>query len=151
VLDALPDLTPEQIERLWNALADNSKSAGILNAAAALATCSPQSSNWNTYAPTICNQLIGRDSQTATAWAQFFEPVKQYLIPELRKSYRNSDPELAARRALATDLLSRYASDEPEVLVDLSASADARQFEILKPVLIERGEGTDRPLVSRSP
>jgi hypothetical protein len=69
------------------------------------------------------------------AWADYFAPVKALLIPHLCTVFRDADPGRAPHRALATDLIGKYAADDPELLSQLLTNADARQFEMLLTLL----------------
>ena len=54
--------------------------------------------------------------------------------------FRDPQPERAAERKLATNLLADYAADRPEALADLAMDADAAQFAVIFPKAGAHGE-----------
>lgn len=128
------------VERLWLEAGDTEPSPRVLRAAAALATFDPQGECWQVLAPRVIQDLVHENSLNAAVWARQFEPVKGLLVPGLRQEFGDKSVERAAQRALAADLLASYAADDPQLLVELLTTADARQFNLLFPLLAAYSE-----------
>ncbi len=132
------------VEALWREAGAAEPSPRALRAAAALAAYDPNDERWATHAPGVVADLVNENSLYAGFWAQHFEPVKTSLLPHLCAAARDSAPDRAAQRALATDLVATYAADDPQLLVELLTTADARQFNVLFPALAAHGEQAAR-------
>ena len=61
-------------------------------------------------------------------WMENLRPVKGKLLGPLIAIFRDRRTERSAERALATDILADYASDQPDTIADLVLDADERQF-----------------------
>ena len=67
-------------------------------------------------------------------------PSRSRLLAPLADIFRDRQPERAAERTLATNLLADYAADQPQVLADLLMDADEKQFAVIYPKFKEQGE-----------
>ena len=136
---ALAPYNATLLDKLWSEVAVEGEASGRLNAAAALALYDARNAKWSSHGEEVANRLVRQDSFTAAAWAGYFAPVKPHLIPQLCAVYRDATATRAAQRALATDLLSSYAADDPKLLAKLLETADARQFSMMMTPLRAHG------------
>jgi len=133
--DALYPYRDSMIERLWSTAEgqEAAKAALRLRAAAALAHYDPDSPKWDKFSAAVASDLVQENPIFSGLWSEAFRPVKDRLIPALSATFRDANPERAAERSLATNLLADYAADQPGVLADLLLDADERQFGIIFP------------------
>jgi eukaryotic-like serine/threonine-protein kinase len=163
LLDALPDEVPvirdalapyrqDLLEKLWAVALkpEKIKEPGRLRAAAALAKYDPQSGRWAKCSPLVVNNLVLENPVYLGQWSQAFRPVKKSLIVPLADIFRDRNPERAAERTLATNLLADYAADQPQVLANLLMDADDKQFAVIFRVVGGgwRAMGKDHPFAS---
>jgi len=100
-----------------------------LRAAAALAEFDPQSPRWNEVArPTVAAMLAANPLDWGT-WIDGLRPVREYLIPALAERFR--DHTAVEQCYGAASVCAEYAADRPEILADLAADSDPRQFSVL--------------------
>jgi len=133
IRDALLPRKTGLLDRLWPAAlaTGNARGAAGLRAASALALYDPQDRRWAEAAPLAADDLVREDPIFFGQWARMFVPVKASLLVPLSAIYRDSDPDRATERSLATNLLADYAADNPAVLADLLMDADEKQFAVL--------------------
>jgi serine/threonine protein kinase/formylglycine-generating enzyme required for sulfatase activity len=79
-------------------------------------------------------------------WLEDFRPVRKQLLKPPAAVFRDHRPERSAERSLATDLLTDYAADRPELLADLLLDAEPKQFAVLFQKLQAKGEDGLAPL-----
>jgi formylglycine-generating enzyme required for sulfatase activity len=129
-------------DRLWRVVKrpEKEKEHQRLRAACALALYDPESPKWSEASPDVVQQLVTENAVHLGVWMDGFKDVKGKLIPSLKTVFRDPKEEHAAERARATDLLAGYAGEQPEVLADLLADADAKQYAVLFPLLEARRE-----------
>ena len=153
LLDAAPNevpvirdaLAPHQdtlLKRLWAVVEapDKGKESQRLRAAAALAKYDPDNQRWGKTGTLVDNDLVLENPVFLGQWSEVFRPVKNQLLPRLSEIFRDHQPERTAERSVATNLLSDYAADRPDVLADLVMDTDEKQFAVIYPKLKERGE-----------
>jgi formylglycine-generating enzyme required for sulfatase activity len=135
VCDVLRDHSRYYVNRFWNVLRDRQSDPGRrLRAACALAILDPGNPAWSHYAADIVPILVRENPFLTPRWAEFLRASAPSLLPPLAATFRDpKQPE--AVRNLATGLLADWAADQPEMLADLLADADAYAFAILFPVL----------------
>src|SRR5262249_13464328 len=89
------------------------------------------------------------------AWVALLEPVGPKLLPALAAEFRQPFParateeeraELRQRRRLAATVLAQYAAERADLLTDVLADADPRQFEVVFPKLARHGVSAIRRL-----
>ncbi len=119
---------------------DKGKEPQRLRAAAALAKYDPESGRWGKAGALVGNDLVRENPVFLGQWSEAFRPIKGSLVSPLSDIYRDHQPERAAERSLATNILADYAADQPKVLADLVMDADEKQFAILFPKLEDRRE-----------
>ena len=69
-----------------------------------------------------------------------FSSGEEPASSRLSEIFRDHQPERAAERSLATNLLADYAADQPQLLADLLMDADEKQFAVIYPKFKEHGE-----------
>jgi serine/threonine protein kinase/formylglycine-generating enzyme required for sulfatase activity len=134
--DALLPYQQILAERLWTAAQEpaNHHAQARLRAACALARYDPDNPRWAQIDEAIAQDLVEVPAGNLAAWLDLFRPVAPNLLEPLARIFRN-DKRRETERSLATALLSEYAADQPEFLVDLLLDADVVQFSALYPRL----------------
>ncbi|HTU88939.1 MAG TPA: SUMF1/EgtB/PvdO family nonheme iron enzyme [Gemmataceae bacterium] len=142
IRDALAPHKDGLIDKLWAAAEapDKGKELQRLRAAAALANYDPASAKWAKCSALIVGDLVQENPVFLLYWSEAYRPVKDALLKPLADIFRDPRPERAAERSLATNLLTDYAADKPQVLADLLMDADDKQFAVLFPKFKEQGE-----------
>jgi formylglycine-generating enzyme required for sulfatase activity len=142
VVRALDSHKVELLDRLW-ALAESQetgKESPRLPAAAALAIYDPKSEKWVTCSPLVVHELVLENPIFLGQWSEAFRPVKDSFLAPLAEIFRDQQPERAAERTLATNLLADYAADQPQLLANLLMEADEKQFAVIYPIFQKQGE-----------
>jgi formylglycine-generating enzyme required for sulfatase activity len=101
----------------------------------------PDSPRWQAAGAWAVGPLLGAveaDPLHLGAWAGALRPVRTRLTGPLHQAFAGSGR--ADRRRLAAGILQDYAADDPPLLADLLADADAPQFALLLPRLEARRE-----------
>src|SRR5262249_26576931 len=119
-----------------------------LRAAAALVKFDQAGEGWSKSSNLVVNDLVLENQVFLGQWSELFRPVKDSLLPPLGDVFRDRNPDRAAERTLATNLLMDYAADQPQVLADLLMDADEKQFAVVFPGLKKRGDDGVRILTS---
>jgi formylglycine-generating enzyme required for sulfatase activity len=150
--DRLLDGAPHEVPVLVNALAPHAESLSgrlwgavekpipgresrRLRAGAALAKYAPENPRWTAAGELIATDLVRENPVFLGQWTEAFRPVKGRLIPKLSAIFDDRHAERGAERSLATNVLADYASDRPDTLAELLATADESQFAVLFPKL----------------
>jgi eukaryotic-like serine/threonine-protein kinase len=130
------------LDKLWAVVEkpDKGKEKQRLRAAAALAKYDPESEKWTKSSALVVNDLVRENAVFLGQWSEAFKFVKGRLVSPLSDTFRDHQPERAAERTLATNLLADYAADQPQVLADLLMDADEKQFAVLYPKCKEHGQ-----------
>ena len=110
-----------------------------LRAAAALAAYAPDDPRWNGVAGLVVDDLVRENPVHVGHWSENLRPVAIRLLPPLSAYFRDSRPESAAERNLATNLIVDYASNRPAMLADLLMDSDEKQFAVLFPKVVGDG------------
>lgn len=129
------ELTPE----LWRRFEDRRAEPGVrLRAAAALAAFDPGNKRWADAAEPVAAVLLEQNLSQISDWLQVFAPVRHVLLAPLAHTF--VDANHPSKQLLATDVLTLYAADQPEMLVDLMLRANPAQYKQLWPVFeVHRG------------
>ena len=141
IRDALAPHKDALLNKLWAVVEapGNGKESQRLRGAAALAKYDPESPQWAKVQEAVTNDLVTVPAVYLAAWLEFFRPVRAQLRPPLAAIFR----EIGRRdveRSLATDILTDYAADQPQVLADLLMDADEKQFAVIYPKFKDQGE-----------
>jgi formylglycine-generating enzyme required for sulfatase activity len=142
IRDALAPHQEALRDQLWNVVLNppRGKETQRLRAAAALALSDPANEKWKTAGTLVVDDLVQENVFFLGQWRMAFQPVRNALLAPLCVIFRDQRPERVAERKLATDLLTEYAADRPEVLADLLLDADEKQFAVIYTKLKEQGE-----------
>jgi formylglycine-generating enzyme required for sulfatase activity len=135
IRDALAPHQDRPRDRLW-AVAEKperGKEAQRLRAAAALAQYDLASAAWAKFGPQVVHDLVRENPVYLGQWSEAFRPVQDAFLPPLAAIFRDRNPDQAAERSLATNLLADYAAGHPTVLADLLLDAEEKQFTVLYP------------------
>jgi formylglycine-generating enzyme required for sulfatase activity/serine/threonine protein kinase len=139
VRNALKPHAPELKEELWRkAKADNA--AGQFRALVALADFDTNSPNWQRSADTALAKMLKDDPFYLGQWVEALRPIKHHLLASLEEVFRGKIEQLRDYRQVAASILADYAAREPELLARLILDADAKQYTVVKPVLMKHRE-----------
>ena len=150
VRDALQPHAAALLDRLWRT-ADTAGTGERFRALVTLAAFDPQGAGWAKQQTTAVEVLVTANPLHLGTWARGLHPVRGALLAPLGDLFRTApSPE---QRAVAALLLADYAADRPDVLADLIADANSRQFALLLPVLRrhEQAVALLRQEVTRTP
>jgi len=131
------------LEKLWAVVETPAKGreSQRLRAASALANNDPENQRWAKVQEAVGDDLVNEPAVDLAAWMGSLRPVKNRLIPQLSKIFRDQRTGRTAERILATSVLADYAADRSQVLADLLMDAvDEKQFTVIYKTLKERGE-----------
>src|SRR5208282_4645725 len=106
----------------------------------ALAKYDPESLRWEKAGASVVDDLVLENPVFLGLWSEAFRPVANRLFSRLSEIFRDHQPERAAERSLATNLLADYVSDQSQVVADLLMDADEKQFVVIYPKFKEQGE-----------
>jgi serine/threonine protein kinase/formylglycine-generating enzyme required for sulfatase activity len=136
--------------KLWAVVQapEKGKEGQRLRAAAALVKFDQAGEGWSKSSNLVVNDLVLENPVFLGQWSELFRPVKDSLVPPLGDVFRDRNPDRAAERTLATNLLMDYAADQPQVLADLLMDADEKQFAVAFPGLKKRADDGVRILTS---
>jgi formylglycine-generating enzyme required for sulfatase activity len=142
IRDALAPHQEPLLDKLWTVAEapEKGKESRRLRAASALAKYDPDSERWGKAGTLVVNDLVLENPIFLGQWSEQLRPVKNRLLPQLSKVFRDHQPEHTSERSLATNLLADYAAGQPQVLADLLMDADEKQFAMIYPKLKENGE-----------
>ncbi len=104
--------------------------ASRFRAGCVLAALDPANINWEPVFDDIADHHVTENPLLAGRWAELFAPLGKRLVQPLVRVFRDSkrsEPE----RFLAASLLTDYANDRTELLVELLTESGPREFAIL--------------------
>ena len=134
---SLPDaMTP----KLWTVL-ETAKpgDASLLPAASALASYAPDDGKWEAVGGKVAQALVSVNSLLLRPWIEALRPVHNRLMAPLDTIFRDkSRPESV--HSLATDILTDYASDDPDRLAELLIVSDPKAYAAFSPSPIARSQ-----------
>jgi formylglycine-generating enzyme required for sulfatase activity/tRNA A-37 threonylcarbamoyl transferase component Bud32 len=136
VRDALKPHAAELKADLWRRVHEDNP-ASQFRALVALAAFDPDSPRWPAAARSALVEMLKADPLHLGQWVEALRRVKQHLLPPLERVFRGEDEPLKEYRQVAASVLADYAGDRVEALADLLLAADARQYAVIKPVLMK--------------
>ncbi len=111
----------------------------FLPSSSALAYYSPDDAKWEAQTDRVAQALVSVNPVYLGSWLDALRPVRGKLKPALAAIFRDKTrPE--TEHALATNILTDYASDDPEEIANLLMDADPKSFLSLLPVAEKRAE-----------
>ena len=124
------DLSPN----LWRrAEAPDTPEDVWFRALAALAAFDGQNDRWSALGKQVVEKMLQVNPLQLEQWVETFKPVKETLKNPLIEVFRGQ--WLKAKGDVAAEILARYGSDDPEMLLDLLADATPTQYAVLWPRL----------------
>jgi formylglycine-generating enzyme required for sulfatase activity/serine/threonine protein kinase/tetratricopeptide (TPR) repeat protein len=134
VRDALRPHREGLRQALWERQGDaRTPPAARFRALVALAAFDPDSGHWAQAGDRVVEQLLSANPLHLGLWTEALHPVRSSLLRPLGEVFHGR--KLVERREVAATVLADYAGDRPDVLTDLIADADPKQFALLLPLL----------------
>jgi formylglycine-generating enzyme required for sulfatase activity len=132
IQDLVPINIQSRILSLWEmALDPKLPTEQRFQAACALAAYTPYGDvRWTQINTLMARHLVSRQASDFVTWRSFLRPAKTQLFEPLASICRDKDQPRQAR-LYATETLADYASDDPNILFNLLADAEAFQFPVL--------------------
>ncbi len=132
IRDALAPFKYEMIDKLWEVARslESGRESPRLRAVVALAKYDPNSERWLEIKNEVVNDLVNVPVVYLATWLDALRPIRTNLIGPLSLIYHD-DSRRETERALATDILADYASDDLRILTDLLLDADEKQFVVI--------------------
>ena len=126
-------------DRLWTVLdtGETVSQQQRLRAAAALALYDPDNAQWERTSQSVANAIVATVPVNVGFWMDALYNARTKLLPHLTMIYRDTRRS-EVERSLATDIVSRYAADQPQLLADLLLDADERQFSTIYFALVQQ-------------
>ncbi len=122
------------IPKLWSVI--ESATLGdvrLLPAASSLALYDPENSRWTEVGAKTAEAMVRVNAIYLRPWLDALEPVRSRLKAPIAAIFReNGRPE--TQRALATNILTDYANDDPGLVVNLLMEARPEAYEALFPI-----------------
>jgi len=126
--DALSPFRATLTAKLWIVLGSaRMGSASLLPAASTLAIYAPDDDRWETEGGKVAQALVSVNPVFLGSWLDALRPVRSKLTSPLAAVFRDkSRPE--TEHTLATDILTDYAGDDPDLIADLLMDADPKAY-----------------------
>jgi formylglycine-generating enzyme required for sulfatase activity/tetratricopeptide (TPR) repeat protein len=138
--DALKPHRSTLIPKLWTVLGSAKPGdARLLPSASALASYSPDDGRWEAECGKVAQALVSVNSLLLRPWIEVLHPVRSRLTAPLAAILQNKSRSETVH-SLATDILTDYASDDPDRLAELLMVSDPKAFVSLFPVAETRTE-----------
>jgi serine/threonine protein kinase/formylglycine-generating enzyme required for sulfatase activity/tetratricopeptide (TPR) repeat protein len=134
IRDALTPHRATLVPRLWATL-DSAQpdDASVLSAASALAAYDATNEHWESVGGKVAQALVSVNSVDLGQWLSSLRPVRGQLIAPLAAVCRDTKrPE--TERTAATNILTTYASDCPDLIADLLLSAEPKAYGAFFPI-----------------
>jgi formylglycine-generating enzyme required for sulfatase activity len=132
----------ELCRHLWTALeAAKPLDDRLLPAASALADYDRENPRWADLGGKVAQALVSVNAVDLRPWLEALRPVRGKLITPLSAVFRDRQASETVH-SLATDILSDYAHDDPDLLADLLMAADPKAYAVLFPVVERQAERT---------
>ena len=130
---ALEPFRSRLVNPLWTTLESSEPGdERLLRAAAALALYEPRSPRWEGVSDRVARELVSQNSVAVGPWLEALEPVHNRLNAPLAAIFRDKSRSETVH-SLATDILSVYAGDDPDLLTGLLLKADPPAYVKLFP------------------
>ena len=138
--DALKTHQSTLTPKLWTVL-DTAKpgDVSLLPAASALAIYDPDNTKWEAEGGKVAQALVSVNTVFLGSWLDALRPVSGKLNAPLATIFRDTNLSESDREQ-ATDILTDYASDDPDLLADLLLDSEEKSFAVLFDKLKARQE-----------
>ncbi len=125
---------------LWTALAASKPGdASLLPAASALATYDPDSARWGAEGGKVAEALVSVNSLLLRPWVEALRPVRGKLTVPIATIFQDKSRSETVH-SLATDIVTDYASDNPNLLAELLMVSDTKAYVRLFPDAAKNAE-----------
>ncbi len=137
--DALSPQRATLTPKLWTVL-ESAKPGddALLPTASALASYDPDNRKWQAQADKVAQTLVTINSVYLGPWLEALRPVRGKLTAPLVSIFQEKRPE--SEHTQATNILTNYASDDPDRLAELLMYSDPKSFLSLFPVAEKKAE-----------
>ena len=137
--DALKNHRTELTPKLWTVM-ESAKpdDASLLPAASALASYDPDSTKWNAVGGKVAQGLVIINSIYLGSWLDALRPVRGKLTGSIVSIFRDKHSE--SEHTQATNILTDYASDDPDRLAEILMVSDPKALLSLFPVAEKKAE-----------
>ena len=120
---------------LWRMLLDESAGDDArLNLACLAAEISAADPQWARIAPAVARALVAQHPLDMGTFTAALWPARKRLAPSFMSVYRDPEVEPVVKQVTA-GILTRFAADEPAMLVDVAVEAGASEFRLVLPAL----------------
>ena len=125
---------------LWSTL-ESAKpgDASLLSAAGALAIYDPDNTKWETEGVKVASALVSVNSLVLRPWIEVLRPVRGKLTVPIAEIFADKSRSETVH-SLATDILTDYASDDPDRLAELLMVSDHKAYLSIFPLVQRRAE-----------
>ncbi|HEV3121044.1 MAG TPA: SUMF1/EgtB/PvdO family nonheme iron enzyme, partial [Isosphaeraceae bacterium] len=118
----------ELIPGLWEVSLDpKAAQPAQVRATSALALYDPHGPHWEAILPRMASRLVGENPLLVSQWIKALHPVRDKLVEPLLNVF-NDPQRTEVERDMASGLLVSFAGERAELLADLTARAEPRQF-----------------------
>jgi formylglycine-generating enzyme required for sulfatase activity len=125
----VPYLTAERAAALWPVVQSaKTRPDARLRHAAVLAALDPRDERWSKEGPKIVADVLAANPLQLGSWIDALREVREALVPALVTRFKGGEPN---QRTVAATILSNYAADRTELLLELLKEADPAQFALL--------------------
>ena len=138
--DALKTHRATLTPKLWTVL-ESAKpgDASLLPAASALASYAPDDARWEAAGGKVAQALVSVNSIYLGDWLEYLTPVRGKLTAPLATIFRDRNRS-ESERTQVTNILTDYASDDPDRLAELLMVSDPKAYLSLFPVAEKSAE-----------
>jgi formylglycine-generating enzyme required for sulfatase activity len=138
--DALKPNRSSLTTRLWTVL-ESAKlgDVSLLPTASALASYDPDNAKWESQAGRVAQALVSVNSLLLRPWIDALRPVRGKLTAPIAAIFQDKSRSETVH-SLATDILTDFASDDPDRLAELLMVADHTAYLSLFPVAEKKAE-----------
>jgi serine/threonine protein kinase/formylglycine-generating enzyme required for sulfatase activity/tetratricopeptide (TPR) repeat protein len=138
--DALKPHRSTLIPKLWT-VAESAKpgDASLLPSASVLAIYDPDNAKWEAEGGKAAEALVSVNSLLLRPWIEALRPVRGNLTIPIATIFEDKSRSETVH-SLATDILTDYASDKPDLLAELLMVSDPKAYLSLFPVTVKRAE-----------
>jgi eukaryotic-like serine/threonine-protein kinase len=142
IRDALRTHQSTLTPKLWTVL-ESAKpgESNLLPSASALANYDPDNAKWEAEGGKVAQALVSVNSLVLSTWLEALRPVRGRLTAPVATIFQEKSRS-ETMRSLATDILTEYASDDPDRLAELLMVSDPKAYLSLFPVVERQSEKT---------
>ncbi len=131
--------------KLWTAVEQvTTGEKRILPAASALALYDPTNPRWAEASDKVALALVSVNPVFLGDWLDALFPVRHSLMAPLAAIFRDKD-RLESEHSQSANILTMYASDDPDLIADLLMDADPKSYAAFFPI-VQRQKSMTRPL-----